>query len=226
VTVARRNAQFERVYDLPERVLPAAVLAAPTPTVEEAYRTLVRASAAALGVATEPWLRDYFRLAPAMSQATVADLVDAGELVPVVVEGVPRAAYLWHQARVPRRVEASALLSPFDSLIFERQRTEQLFGYHYRIEIYVPAPKRVYGYYVYSFLYDERIAARVDLKADRQGDVLRVMAAYTEPTAPPDTAVRLLAELESMAGWLGLGGVTVEPRGDLAAALAAVNRSR
>ncbi len=224
VTAARRNSAFERLYDLPERVLPPAVLAVPTPSVAESHRTLLRASAAALGVGTERCLRDYFRLAPGTTRAAIADLVEAGELLPVTIAGWHRPAYLWHEARLPRRVETTALLSPFDSLIFERARTEQLFGYRYRIEIYVPAPKRVYGYYVYSFLYGDRIAARVDLKADRQGNVLRVMGAFLEPGAPPDTAERLLGELESMAGWLGLGGVTVEPRGDLAPALTAVSR--
>ena len=223
VTVARRNSAFERLYDLPERVLPASVLAIPTPTDDEAHRTLMRAAAVALGVGTEFDLRDYFRLSPVAARDALADLVEARELLPVSVEGWSRPAYLWHQARLPRRVDATALLSPFDSLIFERARTERLFDYRYRLEIYVPAPKRIYGYYVYSFLQGDRITARVDLKADRQGDVLRVMAAYAEPTAALDTPDRLLAELESMAGWLGLGGVRVESRGDLAATLAAAN---
>ncbi|MDP9319448.1 MAG: winged helix DNA-binding domain-containing protein [Actinomycetota bacterium] len=226
VTVARRNSQFERLYDLPERVMPAPVLATPTPSVDEAHHTLLRASAVALGVGTERCLRDYFRLSPAPTRAALADLVESGELLPVTIEGWARPAYLWHEARLPRKASATALLSPFDSLIFERERTEQLFDYRFRIEIYVPAPKRIYGYYVYSFLYDDRFAARVDVKADRQADVLRVVAAFAEPGAPPDTAERLLGELESMAGWLGLGGVAVEPRGDLAPALSAASRRR
>jgi hypothetical protein len=219
VTAARRNTAFERLYDLPERVLPRDILERPTPSVDEAHRRLLRVSAAALGVATEADLRDYFRLVGPAAKAALATLVESGELVPVTVEGLHRPAYLWHEARVPRHVGTAALLSPFDSLIFERSRTEWLFDYRFRIEIYVPAPKRVFGYYVYSFLCDEAIVARVDLKADRQGDVLRVLAAHAEPAAPPDTAERLASELASMAQWLGLGAVMVEPRGDLAPAL-------
>lgn len=220
VSAARRNTAFERMYDVPERVLPASVLRAPTPTEAEAHRDLIRASAIAHGVGSEQCLRDYFRLRPAPARSAVAELVEAGELVPVAVEGWRRPGYLWHQAKLPRKVEAAALLSPFDSLIFERSRTERLFDYRYRIEIYVPAPRRVYGYYVYSFLLDERIVARVDLKADRPLGVLRVLSAHAEPAAPPETASRLWAELQSMARWLGLAAVVVEPQGDLSTALA------
>ncbi|MBA2698826.1 MAG: winged helix-turn-helix domain-containing protein [Nocardioidaceae bacterium] len=224
VTAARRNTAFERVYDLTERVLPRAVVDTPTPDVAEAHRQLIRAAAIAHGVGTEPCLRDYFRLGHQRSRQAVSELVEAGELTPVTVDGWTRPAYLWHQARLPRRVRTQALLSPFDSLIFERRRTEELFGYRYRIEIYVPAPKRVYGYYVYSFLMDEAIVARVDLKADRATGVLRVQGSYAEPGAPDETAYRLRDELVSMAAWLGLDHVTVEPRGDLAPALSAVLR--
>jgi uncharacterized protein len=225
VTSARRNSAFERVYDLPERVLPTAVLEAPTPSDDEAHRTLVRVSAAAHGVATEMDLRDYFRLGVAPARQAVSDLVDAGELLPVEVAGWGRPAYLWHAAKLRRSIEACALLSPFDSLIFERSRTERLFDYRFRIEIYVPAAKRVYGYYVYSLLLGETIAARVDLKADRQAGALRVLGAFAEPAAPAHTPERLAGELRSMADWLGLADVAVEPRGDLAPALASALRS-
>ena len=230
VSSARRNSQFERVYDIPERVLPASVLAQPTPTVEESVRGLVRRAAQALGVATEPALRDYFRTRPAATQRAVAELVEAGELVEVRVGEEARPWYLWHGARLPRRVHARALLSPFDSLVFERARLEALFGFAYRIEIYVPEPQRSYGYYVYPFLLGDRFVARVDLKADRARGVLRVASAWAEDPAlhgreTVEVAEELAAELVSMASWQGLSGVEVVPRGDLAPALAVALRA-
>lgn len=223
VTSQRRNSQFERVYDLPERVLPAAVLSRPSPTPAESVRELVRRAAAALGVVSELCLRDYFRTRPEMTRTAIAELVESGELVPVVVQGWEnRPTYLWHRARHPRRIRARALVSPFDSMIFERARLEGLFEFLYRIEIYVPEPKRVYGYYVYVFLLDDRFRARVDLKADRAAGVLRVNSAWLEAGQEPhEVAEELAAELTTMAGWLGLSGLEVIPRGDLGPMLAA-----
>ncbi|WEX07563.1 winged helix-turn-helix domain-containing protein [Chelativorans sp. AA-79] len=221
VTTHSRRASFERLYDLPERVLPPVVHGAPTPKPEDAQRRLVEISAKALGVATQSDLRDYFRLSPEDAYPRIGELVEEGTLLPVAVKGWPQKAFMHRDARLPRRVEAQALLAPFDPLIWERSRTERLFDFHYRIEIYTPAHKRVYGYYVYPFLLGESIVARVDLKADRQKGILRVQAAHAEPGAPPETALELWRALNSMAAWLGLERVEVARSGDFAPALAA-----
>ena len=207
VTTATRRNSFERVYDLTERVIPRAILALPTPSLADAHRALLDRAARALGVATAGDLRDYFRLSPEPSRRAIAELVEEKILLPVAVHGWRQPAFIHHSARRPRRINGQALLAPFDPLIWERSRTERLFGFRYRIEIYTPAHKRVHGYYVLPFLMDERIVARVDLKSDRQHSRLLVKKVTLEPQAPGDTYDRLMLELRLMADWLGLESV-------------------
>jgi uncharacterized protein YcaQ len=220
---AARRVNFERLYDTVDRVVPAEIRAQATPSAPEAQRQLLRIAARALGVATEPDLGDYFRLPRADSKARVAELTAAGELIPVGVAGWPAPAYLWPGAREPRRLHARALLSPFDSLVWFRQRTERLFGFRYRIEIYTPAAKRVHGYYVLPFLLGDTLVARVDLKSDRQRGALLVQGAFAEAEVDvPHVAAELAAELRLVAAWLGLEQVVIAGRGDLSGALAAI----
>ncbi|ETA99890.1 winged helix-turn-helix domain-containing protein [Mycobacterium avium] len=213
---------FARHYDLVERVLPADVLARRVDD-DEAIRELTLRAAGALGVGTEADIRDYFRLSAAQVKPAIAELVAAGDLERVEVAGWSAPAYLRAGRAVPRTDRGTALLCPFDPLIFFRPRVERLFEFHYRIEIYTPAAKRRYGYYVWPLLVDGRLAARVDLKADRAEGTLRVLGAFAEPQAPrPRVAAALAGELWSMASWLGLGGLSVADRGNLAPALRAV----
>lgn len=203
ITTAGRRGSFERVYDLTERAIPADVLAKPTPPDATAHRSLIEYAATAHGIATDRELRDYFRLSPEEARPAIQSLAEEGILIPVSVPGW-RHAWLHRDARRPRRIEGQALLAPFDPLIWERDRTERLFGFHYRIEIYVPAEKRRHGYYVLPFLLDDRIVARVDLKADRQACRLMLQAMHFEPDAPPHARDALFTQLAAMAGWLGL----------------------
>ncbi|HWA62903.1 MAG TPA: winged helix-turn-helix domain-containing protein [Caulobacteraceae bacterium] len=217
-TRTRRN--FERVYDLTERVLPRAICETPTPDDADAQRELVRLSARAMGVATEGDLRDYFRLPVADTKARIEELVEAGELARVQVQGWRQPAYLAPEVKIPRKLPAAALLSPFDNLIWRRERTERVFGARIRLEIYTPAEKRQHGYYVLPFLQGEAITARVDLKADRKAGRLLVLASHLEPdVAAGGVAGSLAGELKRMSAWLGLGEVAVSRKGDLSAAL-------
>jgi hypothetical protein len=212
---------FARHYDLVERVLPPHVLAREVDD-DEAIRELTLRAATALGVGTEADIRDYFRLSAQQIKPAIAGLVAAGQIERVDVDGWSAPAYLRAGRTVPRMDRGTALLCPFDPLIFFRPRVERLFGFHYRIEIYTPAAKRQYGYYVWPLLMDGRLVARVDLKADRATDSLRVVGAFGEPDIPrAGVAAALAGELESMASWLGLGGFSVSGRGDLASELRA-----
>ncbi len=225
ITTARRR-NFERLYDLRERVLPPEILATPTPDDAAAQRGLLRVAIRALGVATASDLRDYFRLPAADAALRIAEMVEEGDLLPAQVEGWKPEAYLDPAAKVPRVRDRAALLSPFDSLVWERPRAERLFGFRYRLEIYTPAEKRLHGYYVLPFLLGDRIAARICLKADRQSGVLRANASHLEEGADAgETSERLAAELFRMAAWLGLADVAVEPEGDLAGHLRAACES-
>lgn len=219
---AKRRGNFERVYADPAHVLPEDVLAAPTPDEETALRTLLDQSARGHGVGTATDLADYFRLPITRVRPLLEAMADEGALERVQVEDWGQPAFRHPDARLPRRVHAAALVSPFDSVMWERDRVERVFGLHYRIEIYVPEPRRVHGYYVLPFLLGDRYVARVDLKADRAGSRLLVQAAHAEPGVDHgEVAPALAAELRAMADWLALDDVDVRDRGDLAPALGA-----
>jgi uncharacterized protein YcaQ len=219
VTTAGRRA-FTRLYDVPERVIPRQHLEADAPDEDEALRRLLLLSARSHGVGTAHDLADYYRLPITKSRVALEELADSGALEKVEVADWNDSAYLDPEARHPRRVDARALLSPFDSLIWERERTARLFGFRYSIEIYVPEKDRVYGYYVLPFLLGDELVARVDLKSDRKSSVLLVRASHAEPGRDCDrVAAEIAPQLRSMAEWLGLAAVAVERRGDLAPAL-------
>jgi hypothetical protein len=221
VSAIRNPASFGRHYVMPDRVLPDRILSTPTPPEDDAMKALLLRAARSHGVGSARCLADYHRLNIVTARRLLAELVDDGALRAVEVEGWRRPAFLHPEAVLPRWVRAAALLSPFDSLVWERERVEALFGFRYRIEIYVPAAQRVHGYYVLPFLHDGALVARTDLKADRQSGTLRVRGVYAEPTFDEDRSLAALVErLREMATFLGLTSIAVEKRGDLAASLA------
>jgi uncharacterized protein YcaQ len=218
VSAGRTN--FERTYALPEQVLPPEVLERHVPR-QDAIHRLMSISAQAHGIGTLSDLADYFRLKTVDAKPALQRLVDEGELLPVGVAGWKKQAYLHRDARIPRRIEGAALLSPFDPVVWERERALRLFGFHYRIEIYTPAPKRIYGYYSLPILVDDALVGRIDLKNDRQRKVLRVQSAWREEGAPAGIAERVVPALAELARWQGLESTEVVDRGDLARELAA-----
>ena len=224
VTAVRRASDFARLYDLAERVLPGHVLATPTPTEAEARKELLVLAAKHHGVGTMTDLTDYHRQKNAPCKPLLDELLEEGRLLAVQVEGWAKPAYLHPEAKLPRRIEACALLSPFDPVCWNRDRNERLFGFHYRIEIYTPAPQRTYGYYVLPVLWGDSLVGRLDMKADRHQSTLSVKGSYAEPGAPVDRiAPDLVRELHAMAQWLGLARVDIADRGDMAFALRRVS---
>lgn len=238
LTPARRSTQFERVYDLTDRVLPPDVRTQTRPSKEDSIVELTRIAARAHGIGTIRCFADYFRLGQRDTRRAVEQLEAAGELLPVSVTGWDRPTWMHVKARIPRQVSARALLAPFDPLVFERRRLLELFGMHYRLEIYTPAHKRTYGYYVLPFLLGEHLVARLDLKHDRHRGVLLVRSAFAEAPGPNEEAKatwperstvlnELAAELATMAAWLGASGVIVDEdaHGDLVAELSTLVRA-
>jgi uncharacterized protein YcaQ len=217
--VSAGRTRFERRYALPEQVLKPVILDARIEP-QDARRELIRRAATALGVATRGDLADYYRMRTDETSAAILDLVDSGELIPVRVEGWKDQGYLWHSARRPRAIDAAALLTPFDPVVWYRPRTERMFDFHYRIEIYTPEAQRTFGYYSLPILLGDRVVGRIDLKADRKPGVLRVQSAWHEVGAPADTAERLAPLLRHAAAWQGLTDIVVADRGNLSGALA------
>lgn len=216
ITARRRPHDFARVYDLPERMIPAEALARPALPAPEARKELLLLAAKYHGIGTLQDLADYHRLTPTLCKPAVAELVEEGRLLPVTVREWKRPAYLHTEARRPRRIDARALLSPFDPIVWNRDRALRVFGFHYRIEIYTPSPKRRYGYYVLPFLLGDELVGRVDLKADRNNGALLVQSAWAEPGVDEDeVAASLAPELRLMASWLELDRVEVTGRGQL-----------
>jgi uncharacterized protein YcaQ len=218
-TVGRRG--FERVYDLADRAIPGDLLALPPPSEPDAIRELARLSGEALGIGTEYDIRDYFRLPPAEFRTALGELIESGDLIPASVDGWDRTAYLAKDAARPSRITPTALVSPFDPIVWFRPRTERMFDFHYRIEIYTPADKRNFGYYVLPFLHRGRLVGRVDLRADRAGGILHVHGAFAEEGADVAAiAPDLAGELRHLAVWLGLSEIRLARRGQFAAPLA------
>jgi uncharacterized protein YcaQ len=225
VTARRRPQDFARVYDLPERMLPAEVLARPSPSEHDASKELLVLAAKYHGIGTLKDLADYHRLMPTRCKQPLTELLEEGRLVPASVEGWDRPAYLHPEARLRRKVNVRALLSPFDPIVWNRERALRLFDFHYRIEIYTPAPKRQYGYYVLPFLLGDELVGRVDLKADRANRTLLVQSAWSElGVNEAEVAAELLEELRVMATWLELDRIEVTGRGDLGPTLRRIAR--
>jgi uncharacterized protein len=215
LTTARRDG-FERIYDLPERVIPTEILSLPTPKESETMLRLIELASRALGIGTAFDLRDYFRLPVQEAAQATREAINTGILIPVTVEGWKQQAYLHRDTMVPRKAGISTLVSPFDPICWDRARAERIFDFHYRIELYTPAPKRKFGYYVLPFLHGEHFAGRVCLKSDRERGVLLANASHVEDGRDPgETASALKIELDRMALWLGLSSVEIGSRGNL-----------
>jgi uncharacterized protein len=216
ITTATRQG-FERIYDVTERVIPSEILNSATPSETDTFRTLIAKSAIALGIGTELDLRDYFRLPIAEARQAIAENVEAGILRSVSVEGWKQKAYLHRNSLLPKKTGATALLSPFDPLVWNRERAERLFNFHYRIELYTPEPKRKFGYYVLPLLHQDKLVGRFCLKADRATSTLKVNTSHHEVEVDPSSiASAAVAELQKMATWLGLENIKIAKKGNLA----------